>query len=79
MNAWQDDICQEINISKVFDANINFPKIHLMFHWPEQIRQYGALQQYSATRHDQAHKTNLNNGWNASNHNLNYLRPVITI
>jgi hypothetical protein len=36
------------------------------------------LQQYSAERHEQAHKTNLKNSWNASNHNLNYLPQVIT-
>jgi len=36
------------------------------------------LQQYSAKRHEQAHKTNLKDGWNASNHNLNYLPQVIT-
>jgi hypothetical protein len=36
------------------------------------------LEQYSAERHEQAHKTNLKDGWNASNHNLNYLPQVIT-
>jgi hypothetical protein len=60
------------------DTDFNFPKIHLMSHWVEQIRRYGALQQYSAERHEQAHKTNLKDGWNASNHNLNYLPQVIT-
>jgi hypothetical protein len=50
----------------------------LMSHWAEQIRWYGALEQYSAKSHEQAHKTNLMDGWNASNHNLNYLPQVIT-
>jgi len=36
------------------------------------------LQQYSAERHEQAHTTKLKDGWNASNHNLNYLPQVIT-
>jgi hypothetical protein len=36
------------------------------------------LQQYSAERHEQAHKTNLKDCWNASNHNLNYLPQLIT-
>jgi hypothetical protein len=36
------------------------------------------LQQYSAERHEQAHKMNLKDGWNASNHNHNYLPQVIT-
>jgi hypothetical protein len=50
----------------------------LMSHWVEQIWWYGALQQYSAERHDVAHKTNLKDCWKASNHNLNYLPQVIT-
>jgi len=73
MNAWRDYISHEIDISKQLDADFNFPKIHLMSHWAEQVRRYGALQLYSAQRHEQAHKTNLKDGWNASNHNLNYL------
>jgi hypothetical protein len=36
------------------------------------------LQQYAAERHEPAHKTNLKDSWNASNHNLNYLPQVIT-
>jgi len=36
------------------------------------------LKQYSAERHEHAHKTNHKEGWNASNHNLNYLLQVIT-
>jgi hypothetical protein len=78
MNAWRDYISHEIDISKQLDADINFPKIHLMSHWAEQISRYRALQQYSAERHEQAHKTNLKDDWNASNHNLNYLPQVIT-
>jgi hypothetical protein len=78
MNAWRDYISHEIDVSKELDADFNFPKIHLMSHWVEQIRRYGALQQYSAERHEQAHKTNLKDDWNASNHNLNYLPQVIT-
>jgi hypothetical protein len=78
MNAWWDNISHEIDISKELDADFNFLKIHLMSHWAEQVRRYGALQQYSAERHEQAHKTNPKDGWNASNHNLNYLPQVIT-
>jgi len=78
MIAWRDYISHEIDISKELDADYIFPKIHLMSHWAEQILQYGALQQYSAERHEQAHKTNLKDGWNASNHNLNYLPQIIT-
>ena len=36
------------------------------------------MRQDSAERPEQAHKTNLKDGWNASNHNLNYLPQVFT-
>jgi hypothetical protein len=78
MNAWRDYISHEIDVSKELDADFNLPKIHLLSHWVEQIRQYGALEQYSAKGHEQAHKTNLKDGWNASNYNLYYLPQVIT-
>jgi len=78
MNAWWDYISHEIDISKEFDADFIFPKIHVMSQWAELICRYGALQQYSAERHEQTHKTNLKDGWNASNDNLNYLPLAIT-
>jgi hypothetical protein len=49
-----------------------------MSHWVEHIRQYGALQRYSAERIEHAPKTNLKDGCNASNHNFNYLPQIIT-
>jgi len=78
MNTWPDDISHEIDVSKELEADFNIPKIHLMSHLVEQIRRYGAFQQYSAERHEQAHQTNLKEGWNASNPNHYYLPQVIT-
>ena len=78
MNAWRDYISHGIDVSKEWDADFNFPKIHLLSHWVEQICWYGALEQSSAERHEQAHEMNLKNGSNASNHNLNYLPQVFT-
>jgi len=78
MNALQDYISHEIDVSKASDADLNIPKIHLMCPWVEMICRYGALQHYSAERHEQAHKANFKDSWNASNHNLNYLPQVIT-
>jgi len=78
INTWRDYMNHEMDFSKELDADFHFPKIHLMSQWFGQIRPYGALQQYSAERHEQAHKTNLKAGWNTSNHNLNYLPRVIT-
>ena len=77
-NASQDYIRHIIAISKKLDADLNFPKIYLMPHWAKLVHRYRALRQYSTNRHEQAHKTNLKDGWNASNHNRYYLPQVIT-
>jgi len=45
MNAWRDYISHPIDVSKGLDADFICPNIHLMSHWVEQIRCYGALQQ----------------------------------
>jgi hypothetical protein len=38
INAWRNYNSHEIDISKELYADINFPKIHLMCHWAEQVR-----------------------------------------
>jgi len=78
MNARREYTSHMIVISKELDADFNTPKIHLMSHWAKQVRPCGAFEEYSAGRHEQVHKTNLKDGWNASNHNLNNLPQVIT-
>jgi hypothetical protein len=78
MNRWYDYISHDIDVSKELHPDFNLPKIHLMSHWVEQLPQYGALQQYSAERHEDAHQKNLNDGWNASNHNLGCLLQGLT-
>jgi len=78
MNAWQEYISHKIDVSMELAADFNFLKIHLMPHWVAHVCRYGALQQYTAERHEQAHQLNRKDGWNASNHNLNYLPQVIT-
>ena len=65
-NTWQDNISHKIGVSNQLDADFNFPKIDLMSLWVKQIRRYRTLQQYSAVGHEQAHKLNLKDGWNAS-------------
>jgi hypothetical protein len=79
MDAWQDFISHEIDVSNELDVDFNLGKIHLMAYWVERISRYAALQQYSAERLKQAHKSSLNDGWNASNHNVNYVPQVITL
>jgi hypothetical protein len=38
INALWDYISHEIDLSKELDADFNFPKIHMMPHWVQQIR-----------------------------------------
>jgi hypothetical protein len=73
MNTWWDYFSDKIDVSMELNADFNFPKSHLMLHWTAQIHRYDALQEYFAERHELAHKTTIKDGWNASNHNLNYL------
>jgi len=56
MNAWRDYISHEIDGFKELDAKFNFPKIHLMSHWVQQITRYGARPQYSAKWHQHTQK-----------------------
>jgi hypothetical protein len=46
INPWRDYITHEIDVSKELDADINFPKIHFVSHWVEQIRRYRAFQEF---------------------------------
>jgi hypothetical protein len=49
-----------------------------MSHLVKQILRYGALQQNSAERYEHGYKMKFRDGWNASNHTLNYPSQVIT-
>jgi len=44
MKTWWDYISNKVDDSKELDANFNIVKIHLLFHWVEQICQYSAFQ-----------------------------------
>jgi len=37
MNAWRGYISHKLDVSNMLDADFNFPKIHLVSHWVEQI------------------------------------------
>ena len=37
MNTWWDYISHKIDVSKELDADFNFPKIHWISQWVEQI------------------------------------------
>jgi hypothetical protein len=45
MNAWLHCIGLKLDIFKESEADFDFPKIQLMSHWANHVRQYGAWQQ----------------------------------
>ena len=62
MNCWQADISHKTDVVKEVDAVFNCLRMQLMSDWVEHIHHYGALQQCSAERHEQASKTTLKDG-----------------
>jgi len=49
------------------DSHFNFPKLHLLSHYPDQIAQYGSLSQYSIEICEASHKP-LKDTYHRSNH-----------
>jgi len=77
LNAWRDNTRHDMDVFKKSDSDYNCPKIHLKSHWVDLNHRYRALQPYSAKRHELEHKMNHKNGWDASNHDLNYLAQLL--
>jgi len=64
LTAWWDNMSHKMDVSSELDAECNCPNSHWMSYWFRHICQDGALQQYSAKRHNQIHKTNHKDSWN---------------
>ncbi|KAF8416223.1 hypothetical protein EV426DRAFT_578816 [Tirmania nivea] len=56
-----------VNQALVEDSHFNFPKVHLMMHWANQISHYGSLPQYSIEIYETSHKA-LKDAYRRSNH-----------
>ena len=56
-----------VNQVLVEDSHFNFPKIHLIIHWADQILRYGNLAQYSTEVCKTSHKA-LKDAYRRSNH-----------
>ena len=56
-----------VNQALVEDSHFNFPKIHLMMHWADQISRYGSLPQLATEICKTSHKP-LKNAYRRSNH-----------
>ena len=56
-----------VNEALVEDSHFNFPKIHLLSHWADQISRYGCLPQFSTEICETSHKA-LKDAYRRSNH-----------
>ena len=51
------------------ESHFNFPKMHLLAHFFDQVRRYGTLQQFSTETSEAAHKDMIQAGYDHSNKN----------
>jgi len=58
-------------------ADFNFPKIHLMLHFWEQIQRFGSLRQWSMEIGECSHKHQIKDGFNSSNKTGDYYTQMI--
>ena len=58
-------------------SDFNFPKIHLMQHFREQIQRFGCLKQWSTEIGESSHKRQIKDGFNASNKTGDYYGQMI--
>jgi hypothetical protein len=58
-------------------TDFNFPKIHLMQHFRDQIQRYGSLKQWSTEIGESSHRRQIKDGFNASNKTGDYYTQMI--
>jgi hypothetical protein len=58
-------------------ADFNFPKIHLLSHFTDSIRQFGSLPMWSTESMEAAHKYQVKDGYRASNRGKTYEKQFI--
>ena len=58
-------------------SDFNFPKIHLIQHFRDQIQRFGSLKQWSTEIGESSHKRQIKDGFNASNKTGDYYTQVI--
>jgi Plavaka transposase len=65
--AWNDFIHVEMVEHRDEGGDFNFPKIHQMLHFREQIQRYGCLKQWSTETGESSHRTQIKVPYNKSN------------
>jgi hypothetical protein len=59
------------------ESSFNFPKLHLMIYFRWCIEQFGGLQQWSTEVGEAAHKTQIKDGYRASNKTGDIYRQIV--
>ena len=65
--SWNDFINFEMAEHHADGGDFNFPKIHQMLHFREQIQRYGCLKQWSTETGESSHRTQIKIPYNKSN------------
>jgi hypothetical protein len=76
-DAWKGIIDAEMAEYIEDGSDFNFPKIHLMQHFREQIQRYGSLKQWSTEIGESSHRKQIKDGFNASNKTGDYYTQMI--
>ena len=74
---WQTFIDTEMVKYHEKGSDFNFPKIHQLLHFGEQIRHYGSLKQWSTETGESSHRTQLKDPYNKSNRSGYIYRQII--
>ena len=76
-DTWKTIIDSEMAEYIEEGSDFNFPKIHLMQHFRDQIQRFGSLKQWSTEIGESSHKQQIKDGFNASNKTGDYYTQVI--
>jgi hypothetical protein len=74
---WQTVINAEMVEYHEEGSDFNFPKIHQLLHFGEQLRRYGSLKQWSTETGERSHRTQLKDPYNKSNRSGNIYSQMI--
>jgi hypothetical protein len=77
LDDWNDWIKSEVVDYLEEESSFNLPKLHLMTHFRRYIERFGGLQQWSTEVGEAAHKTQIKDGYQASNKTGDVYRQIV--
>jgi len=75
--SWNEFINTEMVEHHADGGDLNFPKIHQMPHFREQIQRYGCLKQWSTETRESSHCTQFKILYNKSNRSGNFYTQIL--